>query len=45
MEKIDRPLIVPKELMTLDAGTEKNIEIFNDMLKQTEKLIKEGKIK
>lgn len=39
--KNDRPLIVPKELMSLDAGTKKNIELFNDMLKQTEQLIKE----
>ena len=41
--KNDRPLIVPKELMSLDAGTKKNIDLFDDMLKQTEQLIKEEK--
>lgn len=40
-----RPLVIPKELMSPDAGTKKNWDIFDDMLKQTEELIKSGKLK
>lgn len=40
-----RPLVTPKELMSPDAGTKKNWDIFDDMLKQTEELIKSGKLK
>lgn len=42
--KPNRPLVTPKELMSPDAGTKKNWDLFDDMLKQTEELIKAGKI-
>lgn len=40
----NRPLIIPKELMSPDAETKKNWDLFDDMLKQTEELIKSGKL-
>lgn len=43
--KPKRPLVTPKELISPDAGTKKNWDIFDDMLKQTEELIKSGKLK
>ena len=39
-----RPLVNPKKLISPDAGTKKNWDIFDDMLKQTEELIKSGKL-
>lgn len=42
--KPNRPLVTPKELMSPDAETKKNWDLFDDMLKQTEELIKAGKI-
>lgn len=41
----NRPLITQKELISPDAGTKKNWDIFEDMLKQTDELIKSGKLK
>lgn len=39
----NRPLVAQKELISPDAGTKKNWDIFEDMLKQTDELIKSGK--
>ena len=39
-----RPLVTQKELISPDAGTKKNWDIFEDMLKQTDELIKSGKL-
>lgn len=38
-------LITPSELMIPDAGTKKNFDTFEEMLKITSELIKEGKLK
>lgn len=40
----NRPLVTQKELISPDAGTKKNWDIFDDMLKQTDELIKSGKL-
>ncbi len=41
----NRPLVTQNELISPDAGTKKNWDIFEDMLKQTDELIKSGKLK
>lgn len=41
----NRPLVTQKELISPDAGTKKNWDLFEDMLKQTDELIKSGKLK
>lgn len=38
----NRPLVIPKELISPDAGAKKNWDLFDDMLKQTEELVKSG---
>lgn len=40
----NRPLVILKELISPDAGTKKNWDLFDDMLKQTEELVKSGKL-
>lgn len=40
----NRPLVTQKELISPDAGTKRNWDIFDDMLKQTDELIKSGKL-
>ena len=41
----DRPLVTPKELISPDAGSKENWDIFDNMLEQVGQLIKLGQIK